>query len=472
MILVLPLFMGSQKALWCSDVGRAILAARLEAALRVLGVEQVVAVTDDPEALEGIWPTEDGRIRRIVRDVDSAREVSRFLPLGTRTALEAVQEMTGRPDAPVMVADFRCPFVSGDDMAAALREYEASGRSAMVTVTAVRDNPCQLEGYYTIADAGVVNLFESGGRGEAVLEEAGLLERLSSMWAGRFVTRPFPFDWAAKGVAAEGDGSGNALLYRRSPVTDRTVAYLPYEGNGDDSDDPVCLWLYESEQQARLVVSSEAVLQQETPSRFPTGTELVGACVRKGGDSIPFRLFRLPDGRCCLHAGNHMGNARLHLVPVGDCAVRDGGSGVVEGFMEGGRFFQFDCADWTDRAGRTGGADAFAFWFLNEAGEQGGYDLRLEYPGEGVLWRTEKGSGRKLTMTTGEHISGRQFFPDVYAPLSCIGILPACSYETYDSELAQGTCFGWVLPSERALRIATGFDMLVFRSMSEGDNCG
>jgi hypothetical protein len=136
----------------------------------------------------------------------------------------------------------------------------------------------------------------------------------------------------------------------------------------------------------------------------------------------------------------------------------------VEGFMEGGISFLFDCA------GCSSGADAFAFWFLSEVGEQGSYDLCLDYPGEGVLWRTEKVSGRKLTLAKGEHMCGRQFFPDVYTPLSCLGILPADSYEAYDSEVAQGRCLGWVLPAERALRIASGFDMLVFRSLSGGSN--
>ena len=465
MILVFPIYLGKQKALWCSDAGRAILSARLHAALRVEGVDQVVVVTDEPDVLHDVWPPDAAGVRCIVREANREREISRFLPYGTRAALDAVQAMADEADMPVMVADFRCPFITSDDVSSALGEFAASGRASMVSVTALRDNPCQLEGYYTVADVGMVHIFEPAESGDAVLQSAGVLAHLPASWSGRHVTRPFPFDWAARGIAAESREESGAVLFRRSHVTDRTVEYLPFKEHqtAEISEAPACLWLYESEQQARIVASSMGHVRQEVPPLLPAGTELAGGCVRRGGAAVPYRLFRLPDGRWCLYASTDMGNDRLHLVPVCGAGRREDTSPVAEGFMEGGRSFVFECS--------ADGVDGFAFWFLKEVGDQGGYDLRLDYPGEGGLWHTEKGSGRKLTLTTGEHISGRQLFPDVYAPMSCLGILSACSYETYDSELAQGMCLGWVLPLERSLRIASEFDMLVFKSMSEGCNC-
>ncbi|MFV0349620.1 MAG: hypothetical protein ACK5JO_13645 [Halodesulfovibrio sp.] len=467
MILVLPIYMGKRKTLWCSDSGRTILADRVHAALQAAGVEQVVVVTDEPDALHDVWPRDAAGVRCIVREANREREVSRFLPYGTRAALEAVQELTGGQGAPVMVADFRCPFVSSEDISSALSEFAASDRSSMVTVTAPRDNPCQLEGYYTISDVGLVHLFEAEDVAERALHSIDVLRYLPPSRNGWRVTRPFPFDWAAKGVVSGGNGSGRMRLFRRSRGTDRTVEYLPCkeEGIGISADTPACLWLYESEQAARLVVAAGGVEGAVPLPLLSEGAELAGACIRKEGTSVPLRLFRLADGRWCLHASGDMGSVRLHLLPVGGAGGHEAGHGVaidaVEGFMEGGCTFLFDCS-----AENMG---ALAFWFLRDAGDQGGYDLRLDYPGEGKLWHTEKGTGRKLSMATGEHISGRQLFPEVYAPLRCLGILSACSYATYDSELAQGTCMGWVLPAERALRIGSDFDMLVYSSMTDAD---
>lgn len=473
MILLIPIYPGRQKALWCGDAGRSILASRVSAALDVRGVDQVLVVTDEPEALEGIVPSGDSRVCGIVREQPRHGEASRFLPTGTHAALEAVREMTGRVDVPVMVLDFRCPFVSGEDMASALREHAASGRSALITVTAVRDNPCQLERYYNIVDTGVLHLFESGERATSCLEEAGLLSWRPSPWAGGYVTRIFPFDWAAKGIAPVPPAGKKKALYFRTCITDRVVAYLPYEGGGGASstDAPPCLWVHESERLARLVIPSVGAFWQQVPSQLPSGAALVGACVRGGETIIPYYLYMLTDGRYCLYTRNDMGGARLHLMPI-TCSDTTGNideavdgiqnGGFINGVMKCGSFFLFD---------RIGKADAFCFWLLDDVGDQGSYDLRFDYPGEEVLWRTEESSGRKLTLTSGEHITGRQLFPDVYAPCSCVGILPACHYETYDSDLAKGTCTGWVLPAERALRIASEFDMLILKSMSEEYNC-
>lgn len=474
MILVIPIYLGSQKTLWCGDAGRSILASRVSAALGVQGVDQVLVVTDEEsEALVGIVPSGDSRVCIVVREPTPHREASRFLPPGTHAALEAVREMTGRVDVPVMVVDFRCPFVSSEDMASALREHAASGRSTLITVTDVRDNPCQLEKYYNIADMGVLHLFESRERATSYLEEAGLLSWQPSLWNGGYVTRVFPFDWAAKGIASPPSADKQRTLYLRTHMSDRVVAYLPYH-NGEDAssaDVPPCLWVHESEHLARLIISSVGASWQEIPSQLPSAAEFVGACVRGSEMRIPYRLYHFPDGRYCLYSFNDMGNAGLHLMPIPcsgttknvDEAV--GGirsDGIIHAVMGSGRSFLFDY---------SGRADAFCFWLLYDVGDQGCYDLRLDYPGEGVLWRTEESSGRKLTLTSGEHITGRQLFPDVYTSCGCVGILPACLNETDDTDLAQGTCTGWVLPAERSLRIGSEFDMLVFKSMSEENNC-
>lgn len=453
MHVVMPIYARSQGTLWDQPASRAALSRSIECVTAAGEIETVLVVSDDRAILA---LAEKLGAAALFREADDAGEVSRLLPFGARTALAAFREKYPGGDAPVMVTDYRNPLLMPQDIDRAVREFAATGAATLVSVTALKDNPCQLAAYYRLIDSGIVHCFEPTATAEAYLQEAGLKD-LPELGAGPlWVTQPFFFDWTERGRSP----AERARVFIRVHSADRLLEYYgpAMAEKAGHSLSGRCLWAYEDACTARLVVPGFA--ERDDPQgreNLPEGFALVGASFREGAALPAFRLFRGAGGGCCLVPDLDVPYSCLSLQPI----KRAGLGGAIFKGAQGGGPVCFECGD--DVA-------AFAYGLLEDIGDGAAYDVVLDAPGEGVLWKTDPATGRKTNLQSNEVITGRQGFPEVYAPDVSIGILSATAYAVFDSEVIQGRCYGLVLREDSAVNIRSEFDLLRYLSMATGES--
>ena len=455
MHLVIPVYPRNDGIPWDQPAGRAVLDRSIKAALQAGEIRRVLVVSEDDSVLS--LAERLGAVG-LFREVDAVGEVSRLLPFGSRAALAAFSEAFSAAEAAVMVTDFRNPLLTPADIDRAAQEYAAAGVATLVSVTALRDNPCQLQAYFRLTDLGVVHCFEPEEAAEAYLEEARRIGLPPAVQGPLSVTRPFAFNWAERGVVPW----ETTRFFIRTHCSDRLVEYcgLAKAAASGISLSGRDIWVCEHAAAARILAPGfSGFCGPRWRGNLPEGYVPAGASLGKGTNSLTTCLFQGTPGRYCLVLDCAEPNSSLRILPIN----REGKSGQVIERVPGDAPAFFHCGE---------DVSTLAYWVLGDIGDDATYDVRFDAPGEGVLWSTDAATDRKRNLKTGEDITGRQYFPEVYAPEASIGILPAQDYAAFDCEVAQGRSYGCVLREDRSLKIASGFDLLRFQSKASDDGWG
>lgn len=336
---------------------------------------------------------------------------SKLLPKGAGVGLK---QMVGES---VLVIDPCKDALSPEELERAVCEFEQSGAKALISVGKLRDNPCQLEAYYSLVDTGLVHCFECS---EKHLERLGL--ELDPATVN--VTGLFPFDWSEQGVAADQAGK----LFVRSFQDDRHVEYRKFYGCGEVLED---LWVYEDQQHARLIAP---VRQEKSFSAAPGGYALAGKSVLQEG--LQARIYRGPGISWAVVFEPWCLCSAVVVLPI----LKEGSGQPRELCLDQANAAYFDC---------PGEVSGFVYWLMSEIGDEAGYDLRLDFPGEGILWESDL-RGRRKNLETGQPITGRQCFPDVFGPDGALAIVRLGEANGLEGVMASGEAYGFIRAEDLA----------------------
>jgi|GEM_PF-2916558 len=319
---------------------------------------------------------------------------SPFAP-GSEEALAAAQASGLLADGPVLLLDWRDQRLTGSLAQEALREMQAVRAEALVSVTLCRDHPCQLQEPVEIL-----------GRCLAVLRETG--GAVETPGPGLWQSRALAFPWAKRLVLFE-QGEGPCFVQEDGTcqtafcaVADPARAVAAGE----------TVWLRRSETQASLLAgAAELELLAErhgvrcdevlgwSPKALAEGLEadVLASARQAGGQELRVRL-RSPAGP----------RARVFVLPV-PVAVPGAGLASCE-FLE--RPFPAGAMEATFALPQESAAGYLVCALQTAAGAQ--CDLLLPYVPSVPLWCRDPKDGGCVRMDSGQSITGRQDFPEVF----------------------------------------------------------
>ncbi len=448
MPVVIPIFFHEDASLWHGTAGQRVLRKVLESIAFANNLGPVLVVSDDMEVLSL------GKrlgVETALRPVSADEETSLILPFGSRAALAVCRELPSVDAESVLLMDFRNPLLAPHDLEVAMGEFNAKSTGSFVSIMAMRDNPCQLEAYYDLIDSGIIHWFESDTQLNECLEQCDLHSVYGTDSQSLLVTRPFTFDWAGRGVE---DATGSCC-YVRVHRTDRLIEYCRLDEALESGFDVTgrFVWVCEGKAIARLIVPETALGDMFDLGDSHGEFQLVGATLEQGKASPTVLVYQGADKQFRAKVSRDRSGFCIGILPVGEAAMDEP---IVSRVDRNGEF-HFNGPDGVP----------FVYWILKEIGEDGSCGVTLSFPGEGVLWKTDHGTGQKVNLKTGEVIAGRQNFPEVYSPEGSVAILAVDGYDEFDERVSGGKCYGWILDDQKCLRISSGFDLLRYRSLVE-----
>jgi len=328
---------------------------------------------------------------------DGQSEGQELLPPGTGESLTWLVE-GGLVDrkAPVCVIDFRNPLLTALHIEQALTEHTDIPGGIHSSAFKALDHPCQANIPYSVEFSGIVHLLD---RSATLPPDAAL-----HLGQDAAVTLPFTFDWGRRNIAAH---PGSVMHLKRD--SDAGVSYDPVltPAHWDAARSSRVLWRI-ADDQARWVYPQDS-WKQACPASDAAGSSLPGDAVAadpgftvhavKDREGKGFTLILEP-------AFSRSRHLRVRTVPLNISGP------VLENFSEanlpsGVLTMNIPCSTVPD--------SGFLVTVLAESTFDA-IDLLLPYIPEQPLWIFDYRSSQRIRCDSGQPITGRQAFPDVFQP--------------------------------------------------------
>ncbi|RLB83492.1 MAG: hypothetical protein DRH17_02440 [Deltaproteobacteria bacterium] len=393
-------------------------------------------------------------------DIETETEKSELLPLGTYSSVRYLQEILKVDFWNLMILNFRNPLITPDLIDEAISKFKLSKTPVLISVKKSIDHPVQLNAYYRIVDVGFIHIFDND---EAIPPYLQILNDHFSMKHTpnqRFnllykVTRPFYFDWEARGVQQKGESG----MYIRT-YEGLSIRYIPVDQISNDTFDEILrpLWIYDSPDKARILIqfNNHEKLYSEV-SRVDKNLRLAGSAFSDNFNHISSLLFKDIKGVEYFFTFNpeDFSSSHSHVLralPVGSSGPLE--EGIIE--IEADDFsepipFQYEDKD----------ICGIVYSLLNVA-QDDTYDLCEPFPPDERLWT---GSTKKINVKTGKEIMGRQDFPDVFEPEGTFFIMRADLISSFDREVSKGNADGLIMEETNSIQIKSRFDLLRYRAI-------
>lgn len=379
MFTLIPVFPAATETAWSSEDGRVLTTEFLRRvqALELCGPTHLVT---DQEALLPCAPA--GMDRTLVPS-PAALEDDPWAPPGTLEALRLLETRLGGLPDELLVLDRRAPLLLPQDVSAAAELLKDPGVEAAVGLEFLRDHPSQYKLFLRAMDFGTLHMLEDG--------PPPLPEGLAD---GLVLTKPFDFDWEAKGVAPE--MAGFFAPVPQNP--DLQITPCPPPASAGDCP----LFWRAGPARARLILAPP---DQPRPR---AGERLCGLGFNAAADGSLLlfrdesaRTLRLAlDPRTC---GRFRRRLRFQFFPG-----RERDAAMDELAIEGSAASIPWALPDTDVAGLT-------YQLLAEV-EDAGYHLAEPFPVVQGPWAYEPENLRTVDPVHRGLLSGRQLLPPVYRP--------------------------------------------------------
>lgn len=463
MIAIIPIFFEGDQKFWLEAEGKALLLKSVTAAARAREIEKLFIFSSDKSVIELSQSfTKDPYLINIRADT----ERSELLPPGTYSSLEYLQKTIKAGFEDFIILGFRNPLITPDLIDEAINKFKISIVPALISVKKSIDHPCQLNAYYRIVDVGFIHFFDEDQAMDPCMETlhkyfqprhfVNQPDHPSLSDLGYKITKPFHFDWGARGVKEK----NASLLYCLRVDDTSDIRYIPVDQNPNDALNTITfpLWVYDGPAKARIIMQFRGHDNLYTKrSRVDKNFDLAGAQISdESGHTSSLLLRDIKDNRYVL-AFNLDDNAScpcvLRALPVGPSDASDEGIREVEinDFSEPISFQHEDrnvCG---------------IIYSLLKVAEDGTYDLCEPFPPDQRLWT---GSAQKINVKTGKEIMGRQDFPDVLEPEGTFFIMKKDLISSFDREVLNGNADGFVMEDSDSIQIKSSFDLLRYRAIT------
>ena len=392
---------------------------------------------------------------------------SEFLPSGATESISYImQPLNDTTDTTFLIVDYRNPNLTADLINLAHKFYLEAPQTPLISVHLAKDNPVQFEAYFRIIAMDVLCLLDKKSSVDASTNNIsdflkGNKPNQHQKWTPQiYLTKPAPFHWAAHGFAS---GIGDKQFFARL-TTSNGYKFIP-AGESIPSefflDCRLSFYFKESPNTARrLLQPVESInIESEEVVGIPifTSFEDTFCLLTTNKNDRSFSIF--------LHESFwHEDDMEIRLSPfsVNVCSSQDSDAvicrvpaqrppSVLQ--WQGSIFYGPTCT--VESRQQT---DGFILSVLSRTtNEKADFAEPLILPD---FWDVVADGSRRINVSTGQEITGRQAYPDIYQPNSSFVFLPLHGAQHFEQEIRAGNARGFPLHPPHSSRIHSEFDFL------------
>ena len=315
----------------------------------------------------------------------------------------------------LVIIDYRNPTISGDLIHKAIDSFLIDPEKTLVSVTIPKDNPVQFNSYYRIIEMDVACFFETN---ESIMDNKTLPECLFGTINDRnyFITNPGPFDWSP--FTRQEDSSCNFYCLTRHDDGFKAVSN-PYQADLDS-----IIYIKEGENSARRLLiakdSSREAIEELTAVSLVHSFENMSVLLLSTENQKTFSIYLRDDVwreknlelRLYPFSRSHSSDKNVDAICIQLNAEEDTGSFNWMGRDYYGPVYIREHEDHPDG------------YIVSIVSVSSGSNADFSEPMviETVCSASNDGLQR-INSKTGEIITGRQQFPDIYQMNSSIAIM-------------------------------------------------
>jgi CMP-N-acetylneuraminic acid synthetase len=460
LIAIIPIFIDkSARKVWCTSEGKTLLKNTFKAALNAQLIEKIYVFTNH----HSIKLLSDSiGLSAHTFDITSNIKEFEIVPPGTYESLEYLSSSMNLYVKDLLVLNFRNPLVKSDLIDKAINQFHNSKSPILLSVRKSIDHPCQLSTYYKAIDVGFIHLFDDDKIMDLYLNDLEAyfpLKNHKKQNNGKkiYLSKPFYFNWEGRGIHRP-----NTSVPYVSVSSDSDINYVPLESyNGYLSEMPSCLWIYHSQNMARVLFNMNNFWQRlrgkKNTFRY---FSFIGASIPTL--SIPpALLYRDPKEETLylsFFSSNYISTpVLLRVIPVKlsglveEMAIEVHGQSISDPFLLK-----------LDEENICG-----LFYSLLQVTEDDFYDLEEHLHPALELWEFDKASGMKVNLQTKNEIIGRQDFPEVFEPEGTLIIGKKDMFLNLESHIFDGCACGFIMSNTSSIQIRNSMDMIRYSVLSK-----
>jgi hypothetical protein len=390
-----------------------------------------------------------------------------FLPPGATESISCImQQFNDTPDTTFLIVDYRNASLTADLINQAHKFYLEAPQTPLISVHLAEDNPVQFEAYFRIIAMDVLCLLD-----KKISLDAST-NNISDFLQGNepdqhhertpqiYLTKPAPFPWAAHGFAS---GIGDKQFFARL-TTSSGYKFIPARKFIPSEFFLNChpsFYFKESPNTARRLLQAVEfiTIESEEVAGIPifTSFENIFCLLTTNKDNRSFSVF--------LHESFwHEDDMEIRLSPFSVYASSSQGSDAVVRRVpaqrppsilqwQGSIFYGPTCT--VENHERT---DGFLLSVVSRTtNEKADFAEPLILPD---FWDVVADGSRRINKSTGQEITGRQAYPNIYQPNSSFVFLPLHGAQHLEQEILAGNTRGFPLHPAHSSRIHSEFDFL------------
>lgn len=452
MIAILPVFLNPSETFWHLPEFNALLRQLLRTVCQFTLFERIYLFSNDPDVLSMVDPRQ---MESIFLELDVPASQPEFLPRGTREALDFIEKESNFPYDQVAIIGHKNPFLNAQMLQEAHRRFIGGRHRLLFSGVRSVDHPVQLQAYYNIVDAGMIYILDSPECARSYLHKIRqMMGAPDDLWPkdrAVGITRPFHYSWRQKDLRRESVGG---VYVQRQAVF--RVFFVPVKDQLLKDSQPISLlWIKVNDETARVL------FWRKDLKRLLAGATTKTSALEPAGVSINQTvnwpvLLRSPDNR--LHIAGLPSDTGVHPDPEYrlDLIVLPTS---VPPTPESIRMTLAQPAQPVLLSTNTTQPGQILYTLLRAVTGHDTYDIAEPYACRKKLW--EHG----FNLATGQRMTGRQHFPDVFEPDGTFCFVQKETIAKMNQALATGQGACHVLPPEKSVKIETRLDYLHYKAI-------
>jgi len=297
MIAIIPIFFENDHELWHGAEGEALILRFINSTAKAHAIKKLILFTND-NLIHNL--SKSLNIDSYIIDIEPDTEDSKLLPPGSFASVRYLREILKIDFENLMVLNFRNPLITPDLIDDAINKFKLSKIPALISIKKSVDHPVQLNAYYQIVDVGFIHIFDNEDAISPYLQVLNnhLITKDIPHQCNFFnqsnlchkITKPFYFDWEARGVQQKSYSPFYARIY-----DGLKIQYLPFDQISHCSLDEKLgpLWIYDTPKKAKVLFpfNKYEKLCSEVSS-VDNNLHLVGAAFSDDFNNISSLLFK------------------------------------------------------------------------------------------------------------------------------------------------------------------------------------
>ena len=368
-----------------------------------------------------------------------------ILPKGSRSVIRSFKDFIER-DADLIFINFRNPLLSSLLIDDAIDQFLSSGKSSTISVKEAVDSPCQLSTYYQLIDIRAIFLEDPKTDKNHFYDKVKHIFRMLSK-DDFLITHPFYFNWESKNISARSTsgiymGQHEAAQIIYSPIES-------FKGKGDSFfKKNHKFFIYQDQLSARLLSMSKIV---ETGFRMDFDASLAGLSISE--DNGPVFLMKINNSKKLFLTIDRTLNANddyiVKLHKINDLLQLE--STQTELSINHKKHLYPVCENFEDSSG--------IIYSVLKYTENDTYDFEEPFKSTQKLWDINE--QRTLINTkTGNSITGRQDFPEIYEPDGSFCIMRQEENNNFVQEIIHKQANAYILKENQSVQIQSELDFM------------